>query len=213
MPELPWVKFDLFAYQVGVSRDLPAALELLREGFQQELEMARKAGLHNARAPNAQGEFAVATHALTAKGWRARFDMEKPEGVLGSLVYIFYRPPFALKVRASFPGYAPAETDAAIDDAVRELLPNIEVVAAAACADRNLEVGVPADYEALPEAERKRALVIGLAVAMLQLSLDGCQDLEAALRVVDIACKKTDALCGQPPWAEDTSADPSTTDS
>ena len=113
-------------------------------------------------------------------------------------------------MRASFPGYAPAETDAAIDAAVLELLPNIEVVAAAACADRNLEVGVPADYEALPEAERNRALVVGLAAAVLQFSLDGCQDLEAALRVVDIACKKTEALCGQPPWTEDAPAEPST---
>lgn len=201
LPELPWVQFDLFAYRVGVDDDLPGALGKLREGFKSELAAAAAQDVFKASSFHSDGAFEVATHALTASGWRARFDMEMADGPrLGSLVYLFYRPPFALKVRASFPDHAPQASDDAVDAAVRELIPALKVqLPKTACG--KIHIAIPAKPEGVSDKQAAPLFASHFAAGMLKAALDGCYDLESALRLTDVICKDQQTLCGNPPWS------------
>lgn len=200
IPEWPWVKFDVFAYRVGVGDDLKQALDRLQLDFKRDLQYAAEQGLMTLEEMESEGAFSVPTHELTATGWRGRFHLKREGETKGSLAYLFYRPPFAIKVRASFTAYADQRTDKAVDEAVRELLPAMQVTAAQSCRGKSMEVLIPSDLDEQPEAIQKRTFIVAMAKAVLRSALDGCTDLELALRTTSAACEEFQALCDSPPW-------------
>ncbi len=200
LDEWPWVRMDLFAYQVGVTDDLAIGLRDVVNTHRAELDYAVENGRYTGWTLLAESDFEVADHPVLTQGKRLSLRLQLDGDEQGSTSYLFYRPPFALKVRASYPGFADVRTEEGVDAAVRELIPAVEVTAPALCKDRKIHVRLP-DSTGLNEEEETRLGVIAFAGAMLEHALHGCMDLAGALALADLACTDYQTLCGNPPWS------------
>lgn len=199
--EWAWVKLDLFAYEVGVVSDLDKGLAQIVDNHRAEMDYAVEQGVYQSWTAGSQSEFAVEAHPVLATGARLPLRIQKADEEQGSTSYLFYRPPFALKVRASFPGYVDARTEEAIDAAVRQLIPAVKVTAPQACEGKAIELSPPADFDELDEDKRREVSVVMFASAALRHALHGCIDMGGALGMTSLACNQFEALCGVPPWS------------
>lgn len=130
------------------------------------------------------------------------------------MTYQFYRPPFALKVRATYPGYADKRTETAIDDAVLELIPAIRVTAPQRCYGRKIHTVVGPEFAEMSTEEGANHLLRALAEGALEHSLHGCGDLVAALRMATNTCHEQGqrVVNRRGRWPKNRNECPSTTD-
>ena len=198
LDEWPWVRMDLFAYRVGVTDNLTRGLEQVVTQHRDDLDAAVEQGAYQRWTALEAADFKVDGHPLLSTGKRLSLRIVRGGDEEGSTSYLFYRPPFALKVRASYPGHVDARTEAAVDAAVRTLIPAVEIDAPAHCADQAIEISVPDDD--LDEAEGQRFAVVGFAAASLRYALEGCMDLAGAMVMARLVCDDFGELCGTPPW-------------
>jgi len=201
LDDWPWVRLDLFAYAVGVTDNIADGLAAITRNYRAEMDYAVEQGNYASWALERESAHRVATHQLLADGNKLVLRIDRQDEQLGSMTYLYYRPPFALKVRASYPGYADERTEAAIDAAVSELIPAIRVTAAEFCSGKKLNTVINQDLGEMSEEQSQVYLRRLFAESLLRHALDGCADLTVVLPLVDDVCLKQDALCGQPPWS------------
>lgn len=201
LDEWPWVRMDLFAYQVGVSGDVAEGLEGAVQQFSAEMDYVVEQGAYQGWTLERRTTISVAGPELLANGTKLTMRVDKAGEQEGSLTYLYYRPPFALKVRASYPGHVDERTEAALDVAVSELIPALKVTAPRACDGRKIEVRLPPADPEMKAEDAVRYLLVPLARAQLRHALMGCADLVEALEVAAKACAEFDVLCDRPPWS------------
>mgnify|MGYP001766107243 CR=1 FL=1 len=171
-PNFDALRIDLFAYVVGTSDDIEGTLDLIREGFESSMDYAVEHGAYK------RIEWLGSENLLVPISGRqrpARFLRNVQESQNGfvqmSHTYLMYRPPFALKVRASFPVAGNTGYNEAIREFVFALMPEIKVTMPAACTDIKIVFD--------PHEEGACELMEKLLQSSVYEGLRGCEDYES----------------------------------
>jgi hypothetical protein len=176
--EFDGLRVDLFAYLVGVHDDHEVALDMLRDGFVESMEQARIAGTYSSYEWLDRKNLTVD---IRKRARPARFlrhvQVSPTSGELMSHTYLMFRPPFALKVRASFPSKGNTSFDEAIEALVRAVIPKIEVTLPAKCGERVIYIDPKSGACEFPKQ---------LIAGFMQHAAAGCEDFEAAADMNDL---------------------------
>ena len=181
MEEAPWVTFDLFAYRVGVTDDLEGGLRSLLDQYRADMDAAVEQSTYAGWEELGRHSFEAEGHPLVRTGVRLKLQVRRDDSVGGSLTYLFYKPPFALKVRASYPARDDEATEPALDAAVRRLIPAVEAIAERDCQGQSVELSLPEDSDEMSDGQREQVRLQAFSEAALHHALRGCADLEGLL--------------------------------
>ena len=176
------LRVDLFAYLVGVHDDHAVALDSLRDSFVGSMELAKTKGIYQSY------EFLDRTNLTIEVNGRPRparylrhVQVSPTNGELISLTYLLFRPPFALKVRASFPSAGNESFNEAVERFVRAVIPAIQVTYPASCTDTTIHVD--------PDADSCEELPRKLVESYQHSAALGCADFESAADMQELLPK------------------------
>ncbi|MCP5476917.1 MAG: hypothetical protein H7A19_18970 [Rhodanobacteraceae bacterium] len=181
-PEFPEMRVNLFAYLVGIG-DEEEALASIDEGLVASLKYAQTQGVYRELedldlAPSA---VSVSIGSRQRKGLRRihRATLENGAQTL-SISYVFYRPPFAIKYRASFSALGNESYDREVDRLVRASLGKLSVRSPSLCAQAPEDHEIRIGREVLEE-NGELTVVRALGEMRVRRAQWGCEDLEAVL--------------------------------
>lgn len=172
----PELRLDVFAYHVGFSEDDERVVSEYEAFFPLEIGRAVEAGSYSAFTVHEQGRMPITVNGRTREGAWFHFQLERPDLDRTSITHFHYRPPFAVKIRASHPDtLEPFNFREHIADFARQIVPRLEIRRAQGC-DIDVEVDPAAGED---------ALALALEDALLQSGRIGCQDYDSTRTAVD----------------------------
>ncbi|MGE4069803.1 MAG: hypothetical protein AB7E72_01345 [Lysobacterales bacterium] len=181
-PDFPEMKVNLFAYLVGIG-DEEEALVSIDEGLVNSLQYAQEQGVYQKLEDLelAPSEVRVSVGSRQRKGLRRLHLATLANGAqTRSISLVFYRPPFAIKYRASFSVLGNESYDREIERIVRASLGKLSVRSPSLCAQAPEDNEIRVGREVLEEGG-ELTVVRALGEMRVRHAQWGCEDLEVVL--------------------------------
>jgi len=155
---------DVFAYVVGFTDDGEAVLTDFEAGFEDYMRVAKAQGSYDSFRVLQQGRLPVDYVFGRREGSWSLFTASAAGQELLSITYLFYRPPFAVKLRASHPpNITPMILRGHTDTFALQLLPELQIRRTRGCdAPVAVNVDTAATREQITSAPGNAALLSGM---------------------------------------------------
>lgn len=184
----PELRLDVFAYHVGFTTDEELVVSQYEAFFPVEIGEAVAAGSYLGFTVQEQGRMPVTVNGRTREGAWFHFQLQLTELNRTSITHFHYRPPFAVKIRASHPDTLDAHNFREhIADFARQLVPELEITRTQGC--DNVEIRVDPDAG-------EDSFATALEEALLDSGRRGCQDYDAISFAVEMMRSERDQAPG-----------------
>ncbi len=160
---------DAFAYMVGFTDQPEAVLVDFERSFAEYMAGAVQQGHYISYTPREAGRMPIRFSFGSREGVWQLFDLRTEQTDLLSLTYLFYRAPFAIKIRASHPPtITPDMLRRHVDYFVEQLVPALVIRNQQGCGSLS-----PVNVGANPSAA---ALIEAATQSLVQDAMKGCRD-------------------------------------
>lgn len=190
----PELLVDTFVYPTGVWPDAASAGDALAEAMRRDIEASVAAGLYEAVEVVESGRVRAKRPEGVLVGRHLRMVLRKDGNELISHAHLFYVPPYAVKVRSTFPAYGNRSFDARLKAVVDAFVADLRIDGAVLCRPVQVYVG-PAGKPGWVALDGRDIIIDpdGNTEAVVELYL------QAAKRDMDTDCPGTDDHKGAAP--------------